>query len=229
MPFADLVRVPMTVEYRLEPEAAQQLKPLWDYLAISERPVSADAIFVFGSRDFAVPDRAAELYHAGYAPRVLVTGSYGRLTRDVFPKPEALVFKDRLVAAGVPQDAVITEDKAANTLENVRLGMDALKRSGVSARRLLLVAKGFVMRRCVATFAGQFDGLTVVPCPPSSGVQEPLNRNGSEFSARLAWEVDRLERYAAKGDIRQEEIPDAIRILAARLREEHPRSGVEYP
>ena len=184
---------------------------MWDYLAISERPVSADAIFVFGSRDFAVPDRAAELYHAGYAPRVLVTGSYGRLTRDVFPKPEALVFKDRLVAAGVPQDAVITEDKAANTLENVRLGMDALKRSGVSARRLLLVAKGFVMRRCVATFAGQFDGLTGVPCPPSSG------------------EVDRLERYAAKGDIRQEEIPDAIRILAARLREEHPRSGVGYP
>ena len=79
-------RVPMTVERRLDPEAARQLQPLWDYLAISARPISGDAIFVFGSRDFAVPDRAAELYHAGHAPRVLVTGSYGRLTRDVFPK-----------------------------------------------------------------------------------------------------------------------------------------------
>jgi len=117
----------MTVERRLDPETSRQLQPLWDYLAISAQPISADAIFVFGSLDFAVPDRAAELYHAGHAPRVLVTGSYGRLTRDVFPKPEALVFKDRLVAAGVPPDVVVTEDKAANTLENVRSGMDALR------------------------------------------------------------------------------------------------------
>ena len=208
----------MTVERRLDPETARRLRPLWDYLAISARPISADAIFVFGSRDFAVPDRAAELYHAGHAPRVLVTGSYGRMTRNVFPKPEALVFKDRLVEAGVPQDAVVTEDQAANTLENVRLGMDALKRSGVSASRLLLVAKGFVMRRCVATFAGQFDALTVVPCPPPTGLEASLDRNESDFSARLASEVDRLERYAAKGDIRREEIPDAIRSLTAELR-----------
>lgn len=219
----------MTVERQLDPETARQLQPLWDYLAISARPVSADAIFVFGSRDFAVPDRAAELYHAGHAPRVLVTGSYGRLTRDVFPKTEALVFKDRLVAAGVPPDAVVTEDKAANTLENVRLGMDALRRSGVSANRLLLVAKGFVMRRCVATFAGQFDALTVVPCPPPTGLEASLDRSGSDFSARLASEVDRLERYAEKGDVRHEGVPDAIRILAGRIREKHSRSGVGLP
>ena len=120
----------------------------------------------------------------------------------------------------------MTEDKAANTLENVRLGMDALRRSGVSANRLLLVAKGFVMRRCVATFAGQFDALTVVPCPPPAGLEASLDRSGSDFSARLASEVVRLERYAAKGNIRHEEVPAAIRSLVARIREKHPRLSV---
>ena len=123
----------------------------------------------------------------------------------------------------MPQDAVVTEDQAANTLENVRLGMDALRRSGVSASRLLLVAKGFVMRRCVATFAGQFDALTVVPCPPPTGLEASLDRSESDFSARLASEVDRLERYAAKGDIRREEIPDEVRRLTAELRRDATR------
>jgi hypothetical protein len=107
--------------------------------------------------------------------------------------------------------------------------MDALRRSGVSANRLLLVAKGFVMRRCVATFAGQFDALTVVPCPPPTGLEASLDRSGSDFSARLASEVDRLERYAEKGDVRHEGVPDAIRILAGRIREKHSRSGVGLP
>ena len=84
--------------------------------------------------------------------------------------------------------------------------------------RILLVAR-----------PGQFDALTVVPCPPPAGLEASLDRSGSDFSARLASEVVRLERYAAKGDIRHEEVPAAIRSLAARIREKHPLSGVGYP
>lgn len=206
------------INYCLDPCIAEQLKPLYDYLAISAHPVSADAIFVFGSQDFTVPDRAADLYHSGYAPRVLVTGSYGRLTSNVFSRPEALVFKDRIVEAGVPQDVIITEDKATNTLENVRFGMAALKHSGISVGRLLLVAKGFAMRRCVATFAGQFKGLSVVPCPSPLDIYASLDRSEKEFSSRLSSEIERLECYSARGDIWQEDIPEEIRKLAEEFR-----------
>ena len=51
--------------------------PLWDYLAVADAPARADVIFVFGSQAFAVPARAAELYRAGHAPVVLVSGHYG--------------------------------------------------------------------------------------------------------------------------------------------------------
>ena len=197
-----------------DPETRKLIRPLWDFLAVSDPPDAADVIFVFGCRDYAVPARAAELYHGGHAPRVLVSGHEGRLTRGVFDKPEALVFKDRLLAAGVPESAVLTEPEAANTLENVRLGMAMLERTGTTVTRALLVAKGFVMRRCLATFHQHFDGVDVRACPPTGGLDAALDRSGAAFAARLAAEIDRLDRYAAKGDIRAQPIPEDVRRSA---------------
>ena len=96
---------------------AALIQPLWDYLALAASPRSADAIFVFGCADRAVPARAAQLYHQGHASVTLVSGSYGRLTRDVFPQPEAFVFRDDLVGAGVPADSIVAEPVASNTLD----------------------------------------------------------------------------------------------------------------
>ena len=198
------------------------IKPLWDFLAVSEPPDAADVIFVFGCRDFAVPARAAELYHDRYAPKVLVSGHEGRLTRGVFDKPEAVVFKDRLVAAGVPTSAVLTEPEASNTLENVRLGMAVLERNGAMVTRALLVAKGFVMRRCLATFQQQFAGVDIRACPPTGGLDAALDRSGTAFAARLAAEIERLDRYAAKGDIRTQRIPEDVRLLARAVAKRYP-------
>ena len=194
--------------------------PLWDYLAVSEPPRAADVIFVFGCRDLAVPARAAELYRNGHAPRVLLTGSFGRLTRGVFDKAEALVFEDHLVEAGVPETAIVTEPVAANALENVQLGMAALKAHGVPVRSVLLVAKDFLMRRGIATVAKQFGGVRVVACPPRGGVRRALDRSAPVFAARLVAEVERLDRYATQGDICRQEIPPAIRAAVKHVRAE---------
>ena len=193
------------------------LQPLWEYLAASEAPRQADVIFVFGSADLAVPDCAARLYLAGHAPRVLVSGSFGRLTRNLFDKPEAYVFRDRLVAAGVPSEAVIAEPAAASTLENVRLGMRALAERGCRPRSALLVAKGFALRRCVATFARQHPEVCVHPCRPEASLEAALDRSLPAFAARLVAELDRLERYAAQGDIEPQAIPPAVRVAARRI------------
>jgi len=207
----------------LEPSPAysqdlrQSLETLWGYLALSEPPQPADVIFVFGSQDLSVPSRAAELYHQGHASRVLVTGHYGRMTRDVFSKPEALVFKDQLVAEGVPSSAVLTEPKSANTLENVCLGMETMHRNGHAPGSALLVAKGFVMRRCVATFAKQFPRVAVCACPPGRGLEEARDRSERAFALRLVAEVDRLDRYAAAGHICRQEIPSDVRHAVRRV------------
>ena len=196
---------------------ARLLQPIWDYLAVSAAPCPADVVFVFGSADLAVPDRAAGLYHAGHAPYVLVSGSFGRLTRGVFDKPEAYVFSDRLVARGVPPEAIIAEPAAASTLENVRFGMAALAQRGHRPRSALLVAKGFALRRCVATFARQHPEVRVLPCRPEASLDAAFDRSVPAFAARLVAELERLERYAAQGDIEPQAVPPAVRDAARRV------------
>ena len=195
------------------------LQPLWDYLALSDTPRPADVIFVFGSADRAVPARAARLHRAGHAPRILVSCSFGRLTRGRFDRPEAHVFKAQLVADGVPAGAIVTEPAAANTLENIRFGMAALAARGLRPRSALLVARGFVMRRCVATFARQFPEVQVCPCPPEGPLRSAIDRPAPQFAARLVAELDRLERYAAQGDVQAQAVPAAVRRAARRVTE----------
>ncbi len=198
-------------------EAALQV--LWDYLLVAQRPVAADVVFVFGSQDLAMPDRAADLYLAGYAPNVLATGGFGRMTRGVFDEPEALVFRARMVAHGVPEAAIVTETQAGNTLENVRFGLAALRRAGRPVGSALLVAKGFVTRRAVATFAAQAPGVRVRACPPATRLEDATDRPAGAFAARLVAEIDRLDRYGARGDIARQRIPSAVRDAARQVRE----------
>ena len=174
-------------------------------------------IFVFGSQALDVPARAAELYRAGHAPVVLVSGRYGRMTRGVFDRPEALVFRDRLVRDGVPAAAVVTETEAGNTLENVRLGLAALDRRRIPVHSALLVAKPFVMRRCAATFARQAPHVRVRCCPPAATLPASIDRPPAAFAARLAAEVERLDRYAAAGDVAPQSMPAAVRAAALRI------------
>ncbi len=196
--------------------------PLWDYLAVADTPARADVIFVFGSQALAVPARAAELYRAGHAPVVLVSGHYGRMTRGVFDRPEALVFGDRLLRDGVPRAAIVTETEAGNTLENVLFGLAALRRERIAVGSALLVAKPFVMRRCAATFARQAPDVRVRCCPPHTDPTRSVDRAPGAFAARLVAELDRLDRYAAAGDIALQTIPARVREAARRIAPDGP-------
>ena len=190
------------------------LEPIWSYLCLTHAPARSDVIFVFGSRGMEVPRRAAQLYAAGWAPLVLVSGRAGPMTEHVFDRPEALVFRDELVRRGVPASAIATEVEARNTLENVRFGMSTLEAAGRSPRSALLVAKAFAMRRCLATFARQHPGVEVRGCPPGGSLVEHLDRSRAAFAARLVAEVRRLEVYGAAGDIEPCAIPPAARAAS---------------
>ena len=193
------------------------LTPIWDYLARTDDPAPSDVIFVFGSRDLGVPRRAAELYAAGLSPRVLVTGRLGPMTERVFDKPEALVFRDELTRLGVPDRAITTEVRASNTLENLRFGMSALRAAGLTPRSALLVAKAFVMRRCLATFARQHPEVEALGCPPAGSLQDQRDRPRAAFAARLVAELDRIDEYGTNGDIEPQVIPENVHGAACRV------------
>ena len=194
------------------------VEPIWDFLVSSQVPAPSDVIFVFGSRDLAVPRRAAELFSDGLAPCLLVTGGFGPMTEGGFPKAEALVFKDELIRLGVPNDAIVAEVKAGNTLENVIFGMSSLQEARRSAGSALLVAKAFVMRRCLATFGHQYQEINVLGCPPGGSLMAQRDRPRAAFGARLVAEIERLDRDGAVRDIVPQEIPDTVRDAAEQVK-----------
>lgn len=122
--------------------------------------VPCDLIFVFGTR---LPEPAliaADLFHAGMAPRVLVTGGSARQADGLH---EAEHHRDLLVAAGVPEAAILVEGRSASTQENVDFGLALLdepprtvlavvKRHHRRALLLLAHACPTIERICVAAY-----------------------------------------------------------------------------
>ena len=136
-------------------------------LKLSGPPVPADAIVVFaggvgesgraGGGAQERLKRAVDLYRAGYAPRMILSSGY------VYSFREAEVMRALAIDQGIPASAIVLEQKAANTYENVRFVDDILREHHWS--RILLVSSPYHMRRATLVWRRQAADVTVVPTP----------------------------------------------------------------
>ena len=106
---------------------------------------TADAIVVFGAAEYdgrpspvykARLDHAAQLYHRGLAPMVIVTGGSGGDPRFT----EGVVGREYLKTLGIPDSQLIAETQSADTAE--------------SARRVSTIMFANKMRLCLAVSDG---------------------------------------------------------------------------
>lgn len=133
-------------------------------LAVDTLPVAADrlqaanVILVLGGDGLPRAAKAAALYRAGLAPRVLVSGA-----------GECEGLRDVLVAGGVPAGAVLLECASRSTHENAAFSAPLLR--GLHARTVLVVTSWFHLRRalaCLADAAPEIRWLAV-PALPAPG------------------------------------------------------------
>lgn len=139
-------------------------------LRVVAPPQRADAIVVFaggvgesGKAGGGYQERvkhAVDLYRGGYSSRLIFSSGF------VFAFKEAEVMKMLAISLGVPGDAVILEEDAGSTYENVAFVKEILERRGW--RRILLVSSPFHMRRSLLTFWRVAPEIEVVPAPNSS-------------------------------------------------------------
>lgn len=93
-------------------------------------------------------EHARRLFSQGLAPRILVAGGLtARSTRS-----EAAAGREVLLAAGVPADVVLCEERSRHTLENLAFARDLLR--GVGAARILLVSDRYHLARALAYARG---------------------------------------------------------------------------
>ncbi|KOF53965.1 MULTISPECIES: YdcF family protein [unclassified Achromobacter] len=161
------------------------LEHRYPHLPAAESP-TADAIVVLGGntangranwflpydRQTAVVrvDTAMELYRAGRAPRVLLSG--GALEGDV---SEAKGMAYTLRQQGVPDAALILENSSRTTYENAALTEDKLKARGIHT--ILLVTSSLHMPRAMAAFSKQGVQAIAAPTPPQIVVPEAESRD----------------------------------------------------
>ncbi len=137
-----------------DPALRDPLSIVWNYMRLVHPPAGADAILVLGSFDLQAAVYAARLWQRGLAPLIVMSGGVahqGGLLDTGWGRPEADVFADAAVGEGVPRQAILREDRAQNTSENFSLSRALLERSGLSVRRLIVVAKPYMTRRGYAT------------------------------------------------------------------------------
>ena len=152
-------------------------------LRLSSPPQAADAIVVFaggvgesGEAGAGVPERvgkAIELYRAGFASSIVFSSGY------VFTLREAESMKAIAVANGVPADAIVLEETAANTYENVRNTFQIAQSRGWS--RVLLVSSPYHMLRATRTWHKVAPAVTVIPAPPAES-QFYLHTRGASLA-----------------------------------------------
>ncbi len=130
---------------------APAMREVWAGTRLPRGEGAADAIVVLGATVLpggvasgslrARAEAAADLWHAGGAPRVLTTGAHHR-----GPPGEAVVAREILRARGVPEDVIGIEEKSRNTYGNLSFARAILPPEVV---RVWIVTEPFHMARAV--------------------------------------------------------------------------------
>lgn len=133
-----------------------------------ENPAKADVIFVPGGSYPELPERAAQLWKAGYAPYIVPSGKYsvtmGKFTgvkskADIYGKnyaSECEFYTDVMVSKGVDPDSIIPEAEAQFTAENARFSRKVLDARGIRPKKAILCCKGYHSRRCLMYYQLNF-------------------------------------------------------------------------
>ncbi len=194
---------------------------LYDFLsACPALPDRADLILATGSHDCRGADHAAALYLRGLAPLIVCTGGFGKMTEGLFPKPEAEMFAERCLLAGVPETAIITECRAGNTGENFTFSREKLASLGVAPKVAIATSKPYMARRVWATGTRQWPEVRwITSVPPLSFaeyVTPPVTLDST--IELMVGDLQRLRVYEEKGFQAHVDIPvniwDAYQRLA---------------
>ena len=183
----------------------EPLQVIWDYLGMHQTPQKADIIVGFGNFNTDIARRAAELYHQGYAPKILFTGGLGRNTEGMLPEPEAHRFAKVAMECGVPEADIILEDKSRNTKENIDFTRALLEEGNIPHGRILGVHQPFMERRITAAMGVYWPGQSFTVTAPQVTIpyylerakQQGITENASV--SVIVGDFQRIELYAKLG------------------------------
>jgi uncharacterized SAM-binding protein YcdF (DUF218 family) len=185
---------------------------IWDYHHVNNTLEKSDCILVLGSHDVRVAERAADLFLQQWAPLLIFSGGLGRLTEDMWTETEADKFAKIAIEMGVPEEAILIENKSTNTGENILFTQKLLDQNNLDPQSFIVVQKPYMERRSYATFKKHWpDKKLIVTSPQISFVDYPNDEISLEKVIHIMiGDLQRIKIYAEKGFQIYQPIPDDI-------------------
>lgn len=200
-------------------EALRLGKVLWDYHQMGQAPAKADCILALGSHDLRVAERAADLWLEGWAPLLILSGGLGNLTLGVWREPEADRFAAVARARGVPESALLIENRSTNTGENIQFTGRLLAARGLSPRSFLVVQKPYMERRSYATFKQHWTDKDLRVTSPRISFEAYPNAEipMARVIEIMVGDLQRIRLYPEQGFQIPQDIPDEVWSAYERL------------
>lgn len=187
-------------------------KKIWDYHHVNHRLEKADCILALGSRDLRVAERAAQVYLESWAPMIVFSGGLGRLTKELWNKPEAEKFVEVAEKMGVPRHKMLVENQSTNTGENILFSKKLLLDKNINPNKFISVQKPCMERRTQATFQKLWpDKEHIVTSPQISFEEYPTDETPmDEVINIIVGDLQRIKIYPEKGFQIPQEIPHDV-------------------
>jgi uncharacterized SAM-binding protein YcdF (DUF218 family) len=189
---------------------------IWDYHHLDHQLARADAILVLCSHDKVVAARGAELFLEGWAPLLIFAGGLGAITRHLWHEPEADQFAGIAIEMGVPKDRILVENRSTNTGENVLFTKQLLAEKKLDPQTFIVVQKPYMERRSYATFRKVWPEKEVRVTSPRVSLDDYLRAYSNDALSPddvigiMVGDLQRIQRYPAKGFQIHQEIPDDV-------------------
>lgn len=197
----------------------QLLQIVWDYMSYETPLRPADVIVVGGCKNTQLAVYASELYQTGFAPRIVFSG-HAQPDMDI---TEADLLAHVARQSGVPESAILREQQAKNTGENITLSAALLKEQGIEPKTVILIHQPFMSRRFLATAQAQWPAPQpefITRHEPTSMVEYTIRHGRGETIRKTLGDFSRMEKYAKKGHQAHHDIPaevkEAYQIMAER-------------
>jgi Uncharacterized conserved protein len=194
-------------------EEIKLVKKIWEYMYLGEKIEKADCILGLGTYDLNIPQKCAELYHQGYANKIIFSGALGKQTDEMFKKSEAQIFAEIAMNYGVPENKIYIEDKATNTGENIKNSFELMKKENINIKSCIIVQKPYMQRRIRATFEAIFQktDIKIYITSPDISFDEyfkmDLGISKKDIINNIVSDLQRIKIYPEKGFQTFQEIP----------------------
>ncbi|MFC9488293.1 YdcF family protein [Streptomyces hydrogenans] len=193
-------------------EQIRNAKLVWDYHQMGHDLRPVDVAIGLGSHDLGVAAFSAELYRAGLFPTLVFTGGNSPTTARVFPRGEAVHFREHALTLGVPHGAILVEPNAGNTGQNIELSRELLAAAGITPKSVLLVSKPYMERRSFATARKLWPEVEVLCASEPMEFDDYLKSIGDEKLVvdMLVGDLQRIIEYPKQGFAIEQDVPENV-------------------